>query len=169
VIRSSQGFGVVRGGAAVDPADPWRYHVGVHGLTAGAYTVTWRVLSADDGHITHGAHVFAVGTGFVPSLAPPAAAEGPGLRPLARWLVAVGGALLVGVPLAVFWLGPMYRVFGTVNGAPFDVTFTCSPAGHVTMEDKSVVKVSNDVTRKGLRGSFGCPVSRSEAEFPPTR
>jgi len=63
----------------------------------------------------------------------------------------------------------MYRVFGTLNGAPFDVTFTCSPAGHVVTEDKSVVKVSNDVTRKGLRGSFGCPVSRSEAEFPPIK
>jgi hypothetical protein len=62
-----------------------------------------------------------------------------------------------------------YRVFGTINGVPFDVTFTCSPAGHVTTEDRSVVKVSNDVTRKGLRGSFGCPRARSEAEFPPTR
>jgi hypothetical protein len=62
-----------------------------------------------------------------------------------------------------------YRVFGTVQGAPFDVTFTCSPAGHVATEDKSVVKVNNDVTRKGLRGSFGCPRPRSEAEFPPTR
>ena len=62
-----------------------------------------------------------------------------------------------------------YRVFGTVSGTPFDVTFACSPAGHVATEDKSVVKVSNDVTRKGLRGSFGCPRARSEAEFPPTR
>jgi hypothetical protein len=62
-----------------------------------------------------------------------------------------------------------YRVFGTLNGAPFDVTFACSPAGHVATEDKNVVKVSNDVTRKGLRGSFGCPRLRSEAEFPPTR
>jgi hypothetical protein len=62
-----------------------------------------------------------------------------------------------------------YRVFGTINGAPFDVTFACSPAGHVAGEDRSVVKVSADVTRKGLTGSFGCPRSRSEAEFPPVR
>jgi hypothetical protein len=61
------------------------------------------------------------------------------------------------------------RIFGTVNGAPFDVTFACSPAGHVATEDASVVKVGNDVTRKGLRGSFGWPRARSEAEFPPTR
>ncbi len=62
-----------------------------------------------------------------------------------------------------------YRVFGTLNGTPFDVTFACNPAGHVATEDKSVVKVSPDVTRKGLRGSFGCPRPRSEAEFPPAR
>jgi hypothetical protein len=62
-----------------------------------------------------------------------------------------------------------YRVFGTVSGTPFDVTFACSPAGHVATEDKTVVKVSNEVTRKGLRGSFGCPRPRSEVEFPPTR
>ena len=62
-----------------------------------------------------------------------------------------------------------YRVFGTINGAPFDLTFACNPAGHVAGEDKSVVKVAADVTRKGLAGSFGCPRPRSEAEFPPTR
>jgi hypothetical protein len=62
-----------------------------------------------------------------------------------------------------------YRVFGTLNGAPFDVTFACDPAGHVAAEDKSVVKLSEHVTRKGHRGSFGCPRSRSEAEFPPAR
>lgn len=104
-VLDAHGQRVDHGGATVDPADPWRYHVGVHGLTDGVYTVTWRVMSADDGHVTHGAHVFAVGTGSVPSPAPPAIAEGPGLHPLARWLVAVGGALLLGVPLAMFWLG----------------------------------------------------------------
>jgi hypothetical protein len=62
-----------------------------------------------------------------------------------------------------------YRVFGTINGAPFDVTFACNPGGHVAGEDRSVVKVSADVTRKALAGSFGCPRSRSEAEFPPAR
>ena len=51
-----------------------------------------------------------------------------------------------------------YRLFGTINGAPFDVTFACNPGGHVAGEDRSVVKVSADVTRKGQMGSFGCPV-----------
>jgi hypothetical protein len=62
-----------------------------------------------------------------------------------------------------------YRLFGTLNGTPFDVTFACNPAGHVAGEDRSVVKVSAEVTRKGLMGSFGCPRPRSEVEFPPVR
>jgi hypothetical protein len=62
-----------------------------------------------------------------------------------------------------------YRVHGTVNNVPVDLSFACNPTGHVSTEDKNVVKVSNDVTRKALIGSFGCPVSRQEAEFPPAR
>jgi hypothetical protein len=62
-----------------------------------------------------------------------------------------------------------YRLHGTVNGVPVDLSFACNPTGHVATEDKSVVKVSNDVTRKALIGSFGCPQARQEAEFPTTR
>ena len=62
-----------------------------------------------------------------------------------------------------------YRLFGTINGAPFDVTFACNPGGHVAGEDRTVVRVSGDGTRTGVAGSFGCPRSRSEAEFPPVR
>ena len=58
-----------------------------------------------------------------------------------------------------------YRVFGTIGGAPFDVTFACNPAGHVRGEDRSVVKVSADVTRKGLVGSFGCPRPGARPSF----
>jgi hypothetical protein len=62
-----------------------------------------------------------------------------------------------------------YRVHGTVNGVPVDLSFACNPTGHVTTEDKSTVKVSNEVTRKALIGSFGCPQARQEAEFPAVR
>lgn len=62
-----------------------------------------------------------------------------------------------------------YRFHGTVNGVPVDLSFACNPTGHVTAEDKSSVKVSNEVTRKALIGSFGCPQARQEAEFPATR
>jgi hypothetical protein len=62
-----------------------------------------------------------------------------------------------------------YRVFGTLGGAPFDVTFTCNPTGHVQLEDRAAVELAGGVTRKGIVGTFGCPVDRAEAEFPPRR
>jgi hypothetical protein len=63
-----------------------------------------------------------------------------------------------------------FRLFGTVNQVPVDVTFTCNPSGHVAAaEDRAVVRVTDTVTRKGLVGSFGCPEPRQEAEFPPAR
>ncbi len=63
-----------------------------------------------------------------------------------------------------------FRIHGTVNTVPVDLTFSCNPAGHVAgAEDRSPVKLAGAVTRKGLVGSFGCPESRSEAEFPPAR
>jgi putative copper export protein/methionine-rich copper-binding protein CopC len=95
-VLDAAGARVSRGQAALDSGDPWRYRVVLGPLPPGAYTVSWRVLSADDGHITSGAHVFTVG------FAGPAGQSGPtlqsegGWRPLARWLVAMGGALLLG-------------------------------------------------------------------------
>ena len=104
-VLDGRGQRLHHGDAVVDPADPWRYRVAVHGLTAGAYTVAWRVLSADDGHVTHGAHVFAVGADSAPGVASPVVIEGSGFRSVARWLVVLGGALLLGVPITMFWLG----------------------------------------------------------------
>jgi copper transport protein len=79
-----------------DPADPWQLRVSLPSLPAGAYTVAWRVLSADDGHLTEGAQVFVVGD------APggPAAMRverGLGLRTAGRWLAVSGGAILLGI------------------------------------------------------------------------
>ena len=86
-VLDGRGQRVDHGDATVDPADPWRYRVAVHGLTDGAYTVAWRVLSADDGHVTHGAHVFAVGADSAPGAGVPGGDRGAGLppgRPVAR-------------------------------------------------------------------------------------
>jgi hypothetical protein len=60
-----------------------------------------------------------------------------------------------------------FRLFGAVDKVPFDLTFGCNPLGHVSVEDKSTVKLSEQVTRKALIGSFGCPSARADAEFPP--
>jgi hypothetical protein len=63
-----------------------------------------------------------------------------------------------------------FRLVGTVNTVPVELTFTCNPTGHVAAaEDRTTVKLTNTVTRKGLVGSYGCPEPRTEAEFPPVR
>lgn len=103
-VLDARGQRVDHGGAAVDPGDPWRYRVGLHGLANGVYTVAWRVLSADDGHITDGAHVFAVGAASLPTAPARVTLGGSGLRPLARWLVVVGGSLLLGATVVGPWL-----------------------------------------------------------------
>jgi hypothetical protein len=59
------------------------------------------------------------------------------------------------------------RLFGTLTDLPIDLTFACHPLGHVSLEDKNPVKLSEQVTREALIGSFGCPAARTDAEFPP--
>ncbi len=60
-----------------------------------------------------------------------------------------------------------YRFFGTVDGTPVDITFTCSNAGHeMAMEDRSEKKISDTVTRTLQVGAFGCPLSKSDLTFP---
>jgi hypothetical protein len=59
-----------------------------------------------------------------------------------------------------------FRLFGTLNDVPVDLTFVCNPLGHVSLEDKNTLKLSEQMTRKALIGSFGCPAARTDAEFP---
>lgn len=60
-----------------------------------------------------------------------------------------------------------YRVFGTIEGTPFEYTFTCSPAGHATAEeDTSRVEVADGVVRVLKTGSYGCPAEKAPMGFP---
>jgi copper transport protein len=75
--------------------------IGVEDLARGVYTVTWRVLSSVDGHVTGGA--FAFGVGVSPSAADLAnssaktVAPGPSaLSVVGRWLFYAGLMLLLG-------------------------------------------------------------------------
>jgi hypothetical protein len=60
-----------------------------------------------------------------------------------------------------------YRIFGTINGNPVDLTFACVP-GEVseTAEDSSPVRVSDTITRLDKIGAFACPAARDAAGFP---
>jgi copper transport protein len=95
---------VVAGGPAQPVAGrPTELRVPAAGLAAGSYTVTWRIVSAVDGHRTDGVFAFGVGPAGAPRMAPSqSVAEvqtGPALGPLAvtgRWAWYWGVALLVG-------------------------------------------------------------------------
>jgi copper transport protein len=95
------------GPATVDPAHEAVMSLQLPPLEDGVYTVSWRALSAVDGHLTRGVYGFIVGEATAEAQAALAEAGGgqasPGtfgeaspLGVLARMLTLVGGALLVG-------------------------------------------------------------------------
>jgi copper transport protein len=95
------------GTAAVVPSDPWLYRVTLPPVEAGVYTVSWRVMSADDGHVTEGAYVFVVGGTEIsgsPEAGQVVAVTG-WIDALARWLGMLGAVALIGMLTAslVFW------------------------------------------------------------------
>jgi copper transport protein len=95
---------VVAGGPARPVAGrPQELRLPLAGLAAGDYTVSWRIVSAVDGHRTDGVFGFGVGTAGAPGLPPAQAAAEVRLAhapsPLAvagRWAWYWGLALLVG-------------------------------------------------------------------------
>jgi copper transport protein len=95
---------VVAGGPARPVAGrPQELRLPVTGLPSGGYTVSWRIVSAVDGHRTDGVFGFGVGAAGAPRLPPSQAvaevAAGHAPAPLAvagRWAWYWGLALLVG-------------------------------------------------------------------------
>ncbi len=60
-----------------------------------------------------------------------------------------------------------YRVFGDINGTPFNVTFTCQAAGHAeAIEDTTRTEMSEGVVRTLKTGGYGCPSPKAELGFP---
>jgi copper transport protein len=101
-VLDSGGRVVAGGPARPVPGRPMELRVPTADLAAGGYTVSWRIVSAVDGHRTDGVFGFGVGAAGAP--APPAsqvaeAQTGPAPGPLAvagRWAWYWGLALLVG-------------------------------------------------------------------------
>ena len=97
------GSPVLTGAGAVDPADPYALVVDGPQLADGVYRLTWRTLSAADGHVLEG--FFNFGVGDVPgSLAGgPQGSAHEGASPIdvvGRWGTYIG--LLLALGLAVF-------------------------------------------------------------------
>lgn len=60
-----------------------------------------------------------------------------------------------------------YRIFGTINDTPVDLSFSCTPVGEAgAAPSNEVEQISDGVVRKGIAGGFGCPMARSDAGFP---
>ena len=60
-----------------------------------------------------------------------------------------------------------YRLFGTINNVPVDLSFTCNAAGHpLAEEDRAPMQMGEKVTRILKKGAFGCPQGKAELGFP---
>lgn len=61
-----------------------------------------------------------------------------------------------------------YRVFGTIDSIPFDVTFNCKEAHDMTAANTDMTRtdISPGVIRLEKRGAFGCPMPRADLGFP---
>jgi copper transport protein len=92
-------------------------------LADGVYTVAWRVVSSDDGHVTSGAFTFGVGTTPTePAAGPTTTASGPSPLGVASKALLYAGAMLLlaiaAVGIGVFHDAPRARRWlGVVAGA----------------------------------------------------
>lgn len=60
-----------------------------------------------------------------------------------------------------------YRVFGTLENTPVDLSFTCNPAGHPQAEENTTATpISEGVVQTLQRGAFGCPQAKEAFGFP---
>jgi len=112
-VLDSGGRQVERGQAALVQGSPVQLAVGLGDLGEGTYTVAWRVVSRDDGHVTDGAFAFGVGVEATATpqarAAPQGATPGPSIpATAARWALYAGLTLLVGG--SVFGLAVSGRV-----------------------------------------------------------
>jgi copper transport protein len=134
-VLDADGRPVQAGKAAPVAGQPFQLQVPLGALPDGTYTVAWRTVSRDDGHVSGGSYAFGVGmaapTGGPQGASVPAATTPPP-SPLAtagRWLLYCGLALLVGAAttgLAVYdrrlpagarpllWVGAGLAVVGLV-------------------------------------------------------
>ena len=102
-VLDTSGQPVERGQAAPVDGAPLQFAVGLGDLADGTYTVSWRVVSKDDGHLTAGSYAFGVGVP-APTATPQSQAAPRGETPspsapatAARLALYAGLTLLLGV------------------------------------------------------------------------
>jgi copper transport protein len=108
-VVDESGTKLVSAGGEPDPADQHVLVVPLPALADGAYTVTWRTLSAADGHTISGFIVFGVGSVELPAGATGGGVEPgslhPGQQPLMAWADAIARFLGTGGLMLALGLG----------------------------------------------------------------
>jgi copper transport protein len=98
VLRNVDGAIVDLMDSRVDDGDPQQLYVPLSPLPNGLYTVSWRVVSATDGHPTNGSFAFGVGVAVtIPTPAIVIDETVPLHGVLVRWLNLVSFSLIIGV------------------------------------------------------------------------
>ncbi len=107
-VYDSSGQRVDRSATRLDPADPTHVTAGLPLLKDGIYTVSWKVISADDAHLTGGSFVFYVGNiESAPAAQAGTAASGDSASPgqvLVKGLLYLACALLAGGTFFVLFI-----------------------------------------------------------------
>jgi copper transport protein len=107
-VFDSNNLAVDAGDVRVDPVNSTRMTVSLHRLGDGVYTVTWKAVSAIDGHQTVGTFPFAVGNSnanAVNAIPPSSSFRLPFSALISKFLMLAALALLVGQRLftALIW------------------------------------------------------------------
>jgi copper transport protein len=104
-VLNQKGINVEMDGARAVGGNAAALIVGVGTLPRGVYTVSWRVVSRDDGHVTAGAFAFGVGVSPAGALLPKAETPSPSvLSVLSRWIFYSGIFLLLGCSAMALFL-----------------------------------------------------------------
>jgi putative copper export protein/methionine-rich copper-binding protein CopC len=134
-VLDTGGQPVERGEAAPVEGEPLQFAVGLGDLADGTYTVSWRVVSKDDGHVTAGSFAFGIGVP-APTATPQAQLAPQGATPspsapatAARLALYAGLTILVGV--AVTGLAVSGRVLPSSARAVLAVAAALTVAGGV--------------------------------------
>ena len=122
-VLDRAGASVERGPARPLPGDPLTLVVPLPSLTDGTYTVTWRTVSAVDGHVAAGSFAFGVGVPASAPSQPATSATTPPPTPLGvagRWLLYAGFAFLLGGSwLSILGLASEHRRLFYLSGGGF--------------------------------------------------
>jgi copper transport protein len=106
-VYDSAGLVVDVGDVRVDSTDPTRMTVSLHTLPDGVYTVSWKAISAIDGHFATGSYPFAVGntnTAALTTAQQTSSSTLPVSALIAKWLTLAMLALLVGQTSFAFFV-----------------------------------------------------------------